>query len=952
MANDGIIKGKDVIADDAITRIGTFNSGIEESVRLYGELIKEIAKLNTVAGGNKVMIERVKIDKDTNLQLKERDRLLKAVSVAEERRKQSSSELSKNLAKERFETQKINRENKQSAIINSDLADSYDKLGQRLAIAKRNLKNLTIEQGASAEATQKARAEFEKLNTQVRAADNVAGDFQRNVGNYPTKFAPAISAVRSLIGAFGIIEGIRLGASIVKDAILLSREAKGVTFAFKQLGEVGVDALERTRASTRGLVSDLDIKKAANEFQNFNLSVSQLPTLLEFVAVRAAQTGKSFEGLRDSLVEGLAKESTLRIDNLGISLKDLNAELKITGNFAQAVANIAKREIAEAGDIIDKTANATQRWNVATENTSLAIGDVFTKIKGSDFAVRTIENFAQGWKNLNFAIENNLSLKEAIQLNFRNLSEEGRKVNKTIIEEAEARNKNTEAINAQAAAYVKLNGSLAPLLKGQNTGKDPFSLFKEEDLRLVADINNELEKYNSKLQEGAFSTREEAKAIQDKISELEKERDAILGSEKARDNHNQALKGTIDFYSQLIKKQEGLRDETAKTPEEYKKLQREIDITKSKIEALQGVFDEVDFVYKPQPGDLEEIQGIYDALEAETKDLDLAFDVDQFLNTEGIQIGMKALAAKLGVNLEELNKEFTSLYEEDYKSFLKYAKLKEEVDQIAKDQQVDNLFSSLDLGETLAASFFELDTKRIDERQQRNEDAYNVIANSATSTEEQKDAAAKKYDQEQKKLEKEKADRQKKLFLIQQVIELGRIYIQAAVASAAALAPPPIGLGPALGAALIPGIQTNAGIAAGIVLAQAIPQFFKGKNAMDSYEGIGTWGERGREVNVDAFGNTEVSPNKTTPRYINKSDIIVPSISQFQQQLKDPSSDVFKRVSRKIGSDTTERNNMIVVSSPAIDTSGLKDEIKNGFRNIKIVNNNKNVYQPPRRTSY
>src|SRR5699024_9524284 len=142
----------------------------------------------------------------------------------------------------------------------------------------------------------------------------------------------------------------------------LAREARGVEFAFERLGEAGVKAFDDVRKASRGTLSELDIKRALVEFDNFNLDIQQAGDLFEFLTVRATQTGKSVEYLRDSLVEGLSKESKLRIDNLGISASELNEELEKTPNFVEAVANIARREVAEAGDILDKAANSSARF--------------------------------------------------------------------------------------------------------------------------------------------------------------------------------------------------------------------------------------------------------------------------------------------------------------------------------------------------------------------------------------------------------------------------------------------------------------------------------------------------------------------------------------------------------------------------------------------------------------
>lgn len=211
------------------------------------------------------------------------------------------------------------------------------------------------------------------------------------------------SAFKTLIfpisGALLFVDALKAGARYVKefivDAVKLSIEAKGIEFAFKRLGEEGQTAFNNVKASTKGLLSNLDIKKAVVEFDNFNISQKEAGTLFEFLSVRAAQTGKSIEYLRDSLVEGLSKESKLRIDNLGISASELNKELEKTPDFVQAVANIAKREVAEAGNILDEAASSSQKWNATLENSKLVLGNIIRNSGAvsffQDFASATLE---------------------------------------------------------------------------------------------------------------------------------------------------------------------------------------------------------------------------------------------------------------------------------------------------------------------------------------------------------------------------------------------------------------------------------------------------------------------------------------------------------------------------------------------------------------------------------
>lgn len=215
----------------------------------------------------------------------------------------------------------------------------------------------------------KAKDQFNFLRKEINGVNDSLKTGGGSISNFIKGFA----------GGFAIVEIFKSAGRAIKsfvvDSIQLAEEAKGVNYAFKQI-EGSVELLEKARAATRGLVSDLDIKKAANVFNNFKIDLEPFPELLQFVATRAAQTGEGFDHMLSSLVEGLSKESKLRIDNLGISQKELNEELKKTPNFVQAVANIAKTELSKAGNILDDAASTNQQWNSVLENTKLRIGQI------------------------------------------------------------------------------------------------------------------------------------------------------------------------------------------------------------------------------------------------------------------------------------------------------------------------------------------------------------------------------------------------------------------------------------------------------------------------------------------------------------------------------------------------------------------------------------------------
>lgn len=356
----GAIERKDVISDEAF-----------EAPLLWADRFEKVAiELNKVVNSAAAAGKAIASSKETRQHKKAVDDLARA----EQRLVKANSEMAKKIAVINQQIAEKNKRNKEEARQTLGLVGAYDKLTKELNDARKAYKDLAASGTASTKALKEQEKVVNRLNARVTAIDKTVGQFQRNVGNYPKLLAGVGKAFAGFFGAFGLIEGIRFGAQFLKDAKAVAEAAKGIEFAFERLGERGAKAFEDVRRQTRNTLSDLDIKTALVEFDNFNISLEESATLFEFLSVRATQTGKSIEYLRDSLVEGLSKESKLRIDNLGISAKELNEQLKKTPNFVSAVAAIAKKEIAEAGNILDEAASAQQRYNAAFKNFQLAVG--------------------------------------------------------------------------------------------------------------------------------------------------------------------------------------------------------------------------------------------------------------------------------------------------------------------------------------------------------------------------------------------------------------------------------------------------------------------------------------------------------------------------------------------------------------------------------------------------
>lgn len=193
--------------------------------------------------------------------------------------------------------------------------------------------------------------------------------FATVIGNVYTK---ALQVVGNMVGKV---------KEFVAESVKMATSAEGIDIAFNRIANK--DYLKSLRQSTRGLVNDMELMKAAVRAENFKIPLDQLGSLLAFAQQRAKDTGESVDYLVESIVNGIGRKSPLILDNLGISAAELNEEIKKTGDFATAAANIVEREMAKVGDSVDLAADAATRKKVAWENLQLELGKRFLGISNA-----------------------------------------------------------------------------------------------------------------------------------------------------------------------------------------------------------------------------------------------------------------------------------------------------------------------------------------------------------------------------------------------------------------------------------------------------------------------------------------------------------------------------------------------------------------------------------------
>jgi len=928
MANDGQIRGQEVINDDVFQRLERFASILDEIILKFDSAEKKgrtASNSISFADAEKENAEAVKQSKKA---LSEYERIQRQLEKQEERRVTSQTRLARRLAEQRVETQRLNRETKRNAVINNENERAYKRLSALYAKQKDDLKDLVILYGQNSNEVREFAREVEKTGSKIKAADNVTGDFRRNVGNYPSALKPAITAVKQLAASFGIIEAARFANRLISDLSRMAREAKGVEFAFDRLGRQGGESFDNIQKKTRGLFSELEIKQAIVEFDNFRLSGEQLGTIFEFIAVRAAQTGQSFEYLRNSAIEAITKESVLRADNLGISQKALNEELEKGVDFLTAFGNVAQREIDRAGNILEDANNGAQKFNASLDNLKLTLGQTFTDIGGFSLFADYVSRIDEQIKQINYSLSENIDLSQRLGFIIRTLTGSGLAQNRALIEEAEARKRVEQELQAQIKAERKLyeqrQGFVGPKSEeNQDNSGGGFSILGNIGQTVnqrIEELNTKLDEYRDKLGKTVKTDKSAIEAIRTKINELTRERDALTDLFDVQQKTTKATEKFIKTFD--LDTEEGLTSAISLLEEQQKKLvlggdewQELGKQVENYRKLLKKLKQEANF----------SVEGITFIDGDAAQD---ALDVKNFLDTEGIEQGMKTLSETLGIEQSQLVDEFEKYYKKDFENFQKYALQKAEAEKELEFVRRQALVDGLGVAQDFAQAFYEIQSDRIDEEIEKQNEAFDNIINNKNSSEEAIAIAEKKREENEKRLEKEKEKRQRRAFLIQQGIEVAKAIIAGENAALAALTLPPIGLGPIAGKPFAIAARLNAKLAIASILAQTIPQFYRGKEAANNYEGIASVNEMPgqREYRVNKDGVIEMFPAGMQYTYVKKDDIIEKSGSSLKSSLQDRNSEVFKRVvGSKYSNDTQER--MRVVYAGSQSDSGLKDEL-------------------------
>ncbi|RYD77634.1 MAG: hypothetical protein EOP53_12680 [Sphingobacteriales bacterium] len=255
----------------------------------------------------------------------------------------------------------------------------------------------------SAKSVDDLRANLKHLETQRDAAmdSKAVRGFNRQIEETEKKISKATSStgfLHSTLGKVAVAAGAAFAVGTIvnfaAEAANAALRAEGIERAFTKLNRP--DLLDKLREATKGTVDDITLMQNAVKANNFKIPLDTLGKMFAFAEQRAKDTGESVDYLVESAVLGISRESVMIIDNLGISSKAVENEMKKTGNFAVAVTNIMSQELEKQGKTVDGAAVRVERYTAQWNNFKIGFGKMVVDLGVG--AAQLLEGFDTGLK--------------------------------------------------------------------------------------------------------------------------------------------------------------------------------------------------------------------------------------------------------------------------------------------------------------------------------------------------------------------------------------------------------------------------------------------------------------------------------------------------------------------------------------------------------------------------
>ena len=771
--------------------------------------------------------------------------------------------------KEKIELRAIKREYDLQYTATSKLVGAYGNLIAQRKIAANNLRNLISSEKASTAEINKAKKAHEQLTDRVNKANKATSNFSK------TGIGSMVRGLKNLAGAFGVMMGANLVASLVKNIFSLTKKLQSLDFALRK-----IVVSQKDLARTQAFLSDItkrfgaDIITTTERYIKFvaaaqqsGVSLAKTEKIFSSVTKAAGALGLktdeltgiylaleqmlskgkvTTEELRRQLGERLPGAFGIMANAIGVTVSELDKMLR-SGEVlsSDALPKFAAALEAAYGienvNNIDTIVAAQTRLN----NSWVEFVKIFSGEKGGNgvmYVFDALSNFMTGTTErlevLLFTFDSGTTTVESFQLAMNYLSKGFKNIipymdssvglfeesTKRIIADTEARRANAIEINKQMGSFIALNKTIRPFPKGQEekAGDLEVSVFTTKAPRTKNVVEEELKAQKKLLQE---STAIKSGAIKEAIALLEEE---LKAWGKLTKETKDAKEGSLGFFESQINLLKSEQKNLAVNSDEYNEYADAIEKATKMLEALKrayGISDGESALNIKTLGINDAKTPERDVSKTNSELIDSGFNLTDFdgllPKIEGANSALERMTALLDMtNLKgefvkgvfgEVSETFAEIFDIDISKF-----------DFLFDSAEKSITDWAQLSKELIGSVLDASLNKYEIELQEAQRSRDLIIDNELSTVKQKRLANQKFEREERRIktERAKAERTNNLIKIAADTAVG-------IATAAATY-----LGNPITAPAFPGIAAlilGTGLTqAGIVAAQPIPKFAEG----------------------------------------------------------------------------------------------------------------------------
>lgn len=198
-------------------------------------------------------------------------------------------------------------------------------------------------------------------------------EFRRGIQQVDSKLKQVSNQFNNLGGLIGATFAVTQLTAFGKELVALGSQMEAVSAAFRAMSAPG--DIERLREATRGMTTDLDLMKMANQARSVGIEMTTLAEVMRYVSRYAKATGQDMNNLMSDATQELVKQTGLRLDQLGISISDVRRRTADGMPFVNAVLAEMAENMKNLGEETDTASDKIQRLNTSWINWKTSVGE-------------------------------------------------------------------------------------------------------------------------------------------------------------------------------------------------------------------------------------------------------------------------------------------------------------------------------------------------------------------------------------------------------------------------------------------------------------------------------------------------------------------------------------------------------------------------------------------------